>query len=144
MTLEQPQDQAAMHTAISDLDVPGTQSTPFISSHWETGELHMKGNSYPENSFEFFGQVFTWIEAYLAGDNGPLTLRLMLIYMNTSSVKAMMDILDLLEEAHEQGRAVEVNWLYDPRNERVMEMADEFREDYTFPFHIVPTPDEDD
>ncbi len=133
-----------MQSAISDLDVPETQSTPSISSHWGRGELCMKGNSYPENSFEFFGQVFAWIEAYLAGDNGPLTLQLLLIYMNTSSVKAMMDILDLLEEAHGQGRKVEVNWLYDPRNERVMEMAEEFREDYTFPFHIVPTPDEDD
>ena len=57
--------------------------------------------------------------------------------MNTSSVKAMMDIFDLLEEAHNKGRAVRVDWLYDPQNERVRELAEEFREDYTFPFLIT-------
>jgi hypothetical protein len=31
-----------------------------------------------------------------------------------------------------------VNWSYDPDNERVGELAEEFREDCTFPFTIAP------
>jgi hypothetical protein len=53
-----------------------------------------------------------------------------------SMIKVMMDIFDLLEEAHRNGRAVAVNWYYDPRNERVAELADEFKEDCSFPFSI--------
>ena len=49
----------------------------------------------------------------------------------------MMDIFDLLEDAHGQGHAVSVNWYYDPRNERVLHLADEFREDCSFPFEIA-------
>ena len=49
-----------------------------------------------------------------------------------------MDIFDLLEEAHGRGRQVSVDWFYDPRNERVLDLADEFREDCTFPFLIAP------
>ena len=33
--------------------------------------------------------------------------------------------------------AVAVNWYYDVRNERVVELAEEFKEDCTFPFSIL-------
>ncbi|EHQ52973.1 hypothetical protein ECTPHS_09799 [Ectothiorhodospira sp. PHS-1] len=131
-----------MSSVIHELEIPGTQSTPAIATDRARGRLHMAGNSYPENSFEFFARIFAWIQQYLDETDGPLHLELELIYMNTSSVKAMMDVFDMLEEAHAQSREVRVNWYYDPRNERVMEMAEEFREDYTFPFHILPTTDD--
>jgi hypothetical protein len=121
---------------MNTLSIQGTQSTPSVESDWEAGVLSMKGDSYPENSFEFFRDVIAWIDRFLAETDRPLTLDLRLIYMNTSSVKAMMDIFDLLEEAHAGGRKVAVNWYYDPRNERVVELADEFREDCSFPFEI--------
>ncbi len=122
---------------MNELNILGSQSTPSVTTDLAQGRLSMQGDSYPENSFEFFTTVITWIEDFLARDNAPLVLELGLIYMNTSSVKAMMDIFDLLEEAHGKGREVRVDWLYDPQNERVRELAEEFREDYTFPFLIT-------
>lgn len=121
---------------MNTLSIQGSQSTPAISGDWAQGVLRMQGDSYPENSFEFFGEIIAWIERFLAETDIPLTLELRLVYMNTSSVKAMMDIFDLLEDAHSQGRTVAVRWYYDPLNERVVELADEFKEDCTFPFHI--------
>jgi len=97
----------------------------------------MQGDSYPENSYELFHQVFEWIERFLAEAERPLSLELRLLYLNTSSIKAMMDIFDLLEAAHQQGKAVAVNWYYDQQNERVVELAEEFKEDCTFPFSIL-------
>ncbi len=123
---------------MNNLDIPGTQSTPCVSANWEQGLLTMAGDSYPENSFEFFRDVIAWIESYLQDSSAILRLELRLVYMNTSSVKAMMDIFDLLEDAHGKGRPVQVDWYYDPRNERVLDLADEFREDCTFPFQIAP------
>jgi len=119
------------------LNIPAGSSTPGITADWTAGLLLMRGDSYPENSFEFFGPVIDWIERYLQESNAPLRLELRLVYMNTSSVKAMMDIFDLLEEAHGKGSQVSVDWIYDPRNERVLGLADEFREDCTFPFTIA-------
>ena len=119
------------------LHIEGSQSTPRIVADWDQGRLTMQGDSYPENSFEFFGPVIGWIEDYLNESAAPFCLELRLIYMNTSSVKAMMDIFDMLEEAHGHGRQVSVNWYYDPRNERVIDLADEFREDCSFPFEIA-------
>jgi Domain of unknown function (DUF1987). len=122
---------------MNDLNLTKTQSTPAVSGSWEAGVLKMDGDSYPENSYEFFGEVIAWIERFLGASDRPLRLELRLVYMNTSSVKAMMDIFDLLAEAHGSGRDVAVNWYYDPRNERVAELAGEFKEDCEFPFVIA-------
>jgi hypothetical protein len=122
---------------MTDFYIAGTQATPEIRTDWDTGVLHMKGDSYPENSFELFSQVFDWIERYLRESDRPLALQLQLLYLNTSSIKAMMDIFDMLEAAFGESRNVAVTWRYDPRNERVAELAEEFKEDCSFPFDIV-------
>jgi len=122
---------------MKNIAIAGSQSTPEIQSDWEGGVLTMQGDSYPENSFEMFDQVITWIDDYLAQTTSPLTLELRLLYLNTSSIKAMMDIFDRLEEVFQQGRKVAVNWRYDLRNERVVQLAEEFKEDCTFPFAIL-------
>lgn len=123
---------------MSDLNISGTQSTPSIHGDWQAGVLSMQGDSYPENSYELFGQVIEWVERFLTEEQRPLSLDLRLLYLNTSSIKAMMDIFDLLEEAHRNGGGAQVSWHYDRRNERVAELAEEFREDCSFPFVIQP------
>ncbi|KJS33984.1 MULTISPECIES: biofilm regulation phosphoprotein SiaC [Stutzerimonas] len=121
---------------MNDFSIPGSQSTPAIQSDWDKGIVSMQGDSYPENSYELFHQVYEWIERFLGEAAHPLNLELRLLYLNTSSIKAMMDIFDLLEAAYQEGRQVAVNWYYDIRNERVVELAEEFKEDCTFPFSI--------
>lgn len=122
---------------MNDLNISATQSTPSVSADFERGVLHMRGDSYPENSFELFGPVIRWVEEYLGSTDKPLRLELELLYLNTSSVKAMMDILDLVEEAYGDKRDVSLRWVYDQQNERVAELAEEFKEDCSFPFEIT-------
>lgn len=42
----------------------------------------------------------------------------------------------MLEDAHQDGIKIAAVWRYDAANERVMELAEEFKEDCTFPFEI--------
>lgn len=126
-----------MSSETTNLAIPGTQSTPEITADWDSGLLTMRGDSYPENTFEIFDQVIGWVEKYLAAAQRPLRLEMYLIYLNTSSIRAMIDMLDLLETAHGEGREVGLKWFYDYRNHRVAELAEEFKEDYTFPFEIL-------
>lgn len=122
---------------MTDLNIPATQSSPSIATSESAGTLQMRGDSYPENSFEFFAPVLEWIRHYLTEKQTPLRLELRLLYLNTSSVKVMMDIFDMLEDVHATGRDVTVRWYYDRDNERIAELAEEFKEDCTFPFDIV-------
>lgn len=122
----------------SDINTPQTPSTPAVHADWSQGLVTMTGESYPENPFEFFQPLVDWVNDFLETETRPLVLDLELIYMNTSSIRAMMDIFDRMEEAHLAGREVRVNWTYEPENERVGELAEEFKEDCTFPFAIGP------
>ena len=67
-----------------------------------------------------------------------MVMHIQIAYMNTSSVKAMMDLFDMMDDAYLKGKKVEVIWFYDPRNERVVDMVEEFMEDCSFPFKIEP------
>lgn len=122
---------------MNDLYIEGSHCTPTTVADWNSGMVRMAGDSCPENSFEAFGEVIAWIAHFLGASQRPLTLDLRITYMNTSSVNTMMDILDMLGEAHRSGRHVAVNWFCDARNERVAELAAAFREDCEFPFAIA-------
>ncbi len=123
---------------MNTLEITQTPSTPEVRADGGQGRVFMAGDSYPENPFEFFQPIIDWIETFLDNSDRPLSFDLELVYLNTSSIRAMMDIFDRLEESHQGGRPVSVHWSYDPENERVGELAEEFKEDCTFPFTIAP------
>ena len=119
------------------LHLEGSRSTPEIFFDPASGILRMSGESFPENSFEFYKPVLSWLSRYLAVQTGPAFLKVHFSYLNTGSTKCLMDILDLLEEAFLKGKAVEVHWHYDADNDRALEAAEEFQEEVTLPFRIV-------
>ncbi len=121
---------------MNELNIIATNSTPMIRTDGASGTLQLAGDSYPEHAFEFFAPLMAWVKQHLAQGDAPLRLELALLYLNTSSVRILMDILDQAEEAFQAGRDVSLTWRYDSDNERVAELAEEFREDCTFPFTI--------
>lgn len=123
---------------LDDLTLAATPSSPAVEARAAEGLLRIRGEAYPENAFAFFSPVLAWVEAFLAKDGAPLRVELELTYLNTSSIKSMMDIMDALQDAHEGGRQVTLAWFYDPDNDRALDLAEEFREDLSLPFEIIP------
>jgi SiaC family regulatory phosphoprotein len=123
---------------MESLHIEGTKSSPDIAFDHTTGVLNMSGESYPENSFEFYKPVLSWISRFLAVHGGPVTFNIHISYLNTGSTKCMMDILDLFEEHFLVGGQVAVNWYCDEENDRALETAEEFKEEVTMPFNIIP------
>jgi len=116
------------------------KDSPAIRFDPNTGELAIVGDSYPENAAAFYEPVFEWIEQFLSrtGDR-PVTLNLQLSYINSSSSKIMLNLLDLLDEAVQEGLAVTVNWRYHAENQMLLECGEEFAEDLeALPFHFLP------
>jgi len=118
------------------LDIPRTTSTPQIRFVPATNRLLLRGESYPENSFAFYAPIFAWLKEYLATGQ-PLTLDIDIDYMNSSSTKCMLDLLDLLEEDFSKGGKVAIVWHYDRENPRSLDLAEEFREEVSLPFTVV-------
>ena len=122
---------------MESLVLAATTSTPGVRFDAATGHLSLSGESYPENTHVFFRPLIAWVTGFLSETARPVRLDVALTYLNTSSIKSLMDILDLLEEAHRGGRDVALTWYYDEENDRALEMAEEFREDFTLPFFVV-------
>ncbi len=115
-----------------------TKSSPAIAFNSNSGILEMSGESYPENSYEFYKPILLWVSRFCAHFPGEIVFNCRISYLNTGSTKSMMDIFDLFEDRFRRGLQVQVNWYCDSENERAVENAEEFMEDVSFPFVIQP------
>jgi len=122
------------------LFIEQTKGTPQIDFNPQTNLLKIKGQSYPENAFKFYEPILNWVDEYLTVAEGEILINIEfnLPYINTSSSKCIMMFFEKLEKAHSIGKNVIVNWFYDLENERELECAEEFKEDVTVPFNIIP------
>jgi len=119
------------------LSIAPTKYTLGVELDPATGVLVLRGESYPENAVEFFQPVFDWLDGYLAEASHELTLNLHLSYLNTSSTKCLLDILEALQAYHGDRGTVRVLWFYDANDEDILEMGEELAEDLELPFEFV-------
>lgn len=118
--------------------IEATRSSPAVFCDPESLTLRLSGESYPENTFDFYRPLVDWLEQALEEAAGrTVTLDVTLAYLNTGSIKSMMDMLDRMDEAHEGGQAVLVIWRCDEENERIVELAEELLEDVSLPYQIL-------
>lgn len=120
------------------LIIEKTKSTPQIEFDPQSYKLRIEGQSYPENAFKFYEPILGWLDKYLQQLEHSMVLEIYfhMPYINTSSSKCIMMLLEKLEEAHQFGKTVTVRWYYDQDNETALECAEEFKEDLTIPFDI--------
>jgi len=113
--------------------VAATETTPEISFDRHANTISIKGESYPENSANFFAPFFNLLEDYLATESeDAIELNIELVYFNSSSSQVLHDIFDKLEEQAKKGRKVTVNWRYHHKNDMSLEYGEEFAEDLQF------------
>ena len=112
------------------IDIAATTRTPAVTFDFTQHHLKIKGESYPEDVTEFYGPVFTALDNYLSKlGKGSCRFDFELIYLNSSSAKAIMMLMDKLEAAAKKGAEVVVYWYYDKEDDTMQELGEEFGED---------------
>jgi hypothetical protein len=125
---------------LADIRLEKTKVTPAVTMLAAQGLIEIEGESYPENSVEFYQPIFDWLERYAEEVKNHLTVRLKLTYFNTSSSKCILDFLDIVQSVHNRsGGAVEVEWYYSDDDEDMLESGREFMEDLDMNFKLVPS-----
>ena len=124
---------------MENLYIEATTSSPIVDFDYTTHTLEINGESYPENTAEFYDPVLSWLEEYLEEiEDDPVTVNLDIPYFNSSSSKVLMDFFDLLDEAANEGKRISVNWIYDEEDDSTLEAGEEFQEDLeTLRFNFV-------
>ncbi len=123
---------------MQNLDLPATARTPAVIFDFGQNHLRLTGESYPEDVTEFYNPVFAALDAYLAKlGKGSCRFEFELIYLNSSSAKAVMMLMDKLDSAAAGGASVHVFWYYDKEDDTMQELGEEFGEDLTnAEFHL--------
>ena len=115
---------------MENLTLGATKSTPSISFDAQSGILEIRGRSYPENAAKFYAPVYEWLKSYLGSAHpGIVEVTLEITYLNSSSSKALLNLLDILDSAAKGGREVIITWLYHEEDETGLECGEEFKED---------------
>jgi hypothetical protein len=111
-------------------EVPATARTPAVSFDFVRHHLKLSGESYPEDVTTFFNPIFEALDDYLAGlSTGRCRFDFELIYFNSSSAKAIMMLLEKLDEAAEGVSSVSIHWYFDSEDDTMQELGEEFGED---------------
>ena len=125
------------------INIAAGKSTPRIILDENEGQYVIEGHSYPENSNLFYKPVIGWMKESLSAHIDDLRLKIKLLYINTSSTKALMYLFDLMDEAYRKGLPVGIDWYYDEENEMAKETGEEFKEELTLPFTIIKIASDD-
>lgn len=114
---------------MENLNIEKTKYTPSINFNAQNGVLELVGKSYPEDTFEFYKPMVDWLEKYFL-EKDEATLNIEMIYFNSSSSKLFFDLFDHFEELSNDGKDINVNWIYDKENESGLEAGEDFQEEF--------------
>ena len=116
---------------LDKLFIAQSKCTPQINFDPISRVFAIEGSSYPENTFVFYTPMMEWAKAYfLKESDQKTTVNFEIIYFNSSSSKLLFDFFDVLDEAS-NSHDVEINWIFDARNEVAMEAGEDFKEDFS-------------
>ena len=113
---------------MSELNIAATERTPEIQLSSINGIFHMKGESYPEDVSAFYGQVIVAVDQLANNLAKPLTVDVAMIYINSSSIKAMFRIFEGLEAVRKNGQTLSITWHYQDDDDIMQELGEDFKD----------------
>ena len=103
-----------------------TPYCPEVHFNAMTGECFLKGESYMEDMYKFYKPLLSWLNIYTTEIGQPVIFNIQLTYFNTSSSRALLDILDILKLYEDNEGNVTVNWYYDENDPDMLDEIDDF------------------
>jgi hypothetical protein len=113
---------------MSDLHIAATDRTPEIQLSAAQGIFSMRGESFPEDVAAFYGQVIMAIDAMASTIQGPLKVDVAMVYINSSSIKAMFRIFEGLENVRKNGHPLTIIWHFQDDDDIMQELGEDFKD----------------
>jgi hypothetical protein len=113
---------------MSDMHIAATDRTPEIQLSIADGIFSMRGESFPEDVAAFYGQVIMAIDALASTIQGPLKVDVAMVYINSSSIKAMYRIFEGLDAYRLAGNEVQVTWKAEADDDIMQELGEDFKD----------------
>jgi hypothetical protein len=109
--------------------------TPAVILDKDNNTFEIKGCSLPENVFKFYNPVIDWFKVYAEDPNENMELILRFEYLNTSSAKAINNILEILQQTKTQkGTDISIQWFYKEDDPEMKELGEDYDYYFGMPF----------
>lgn len=128
------------------LQVAETTATPKVILDYGKRNFEITGCSRPEDVRDFYIPIVSWLEKFknnisddqiLTHQNNPIVFKFKFDYFNSSSAKFILDILVLINQIHQSGLNVAINWIYDENDEDMREVGEELSDVVDLPFEYI-------
>jgi hypothetical protein len=112
---------------VEDTFISATNRSPEVDFRFTENRLSLKGEAYPEDAASFFGPLLRALARYCEATPGQaVVVDFHLDYFNTSSAKALMNMIQMLESAAQAGAQVDLRWHYQKDDEVMREFGEDF------------------
>ena len=121
---------------MESIRIEKTQKAPLFIL--KDGYIRLSGRSIPQNAKQLYKICFDWIEQYIQKPARDTKVDLYFEYIDTSSIRCVVDILTKLsripENSHKQ---VEINWYYERDDEDSFDLGAYIQAHLKIPFNII-------
>ena len=101
----------------------------------KTKEIFLfKGRSLPQNVSDFYEPIINWLTEYIADPNPTTVITIELEYFNSSSSKAILQLIKMLETLKNNRLDVKVIWCYQEYDDDTLESGQTFSNLVNVPF----------
>lgn len=111
---------------------------PSVDFDADSGICEISGESYLEETVEFYTPLLNWLKKFITEKAQPLTFNIKLTYFNTSSSRCILDILNILKDYEDNGGHVTINWYYDKDDIDMEEEVEDYMLDTDLKINLIP------
>ena len=113
-----------------------TQKAPLFIL--KDGYIRLSGRSIPQNARQLYKLCFEWVEQYLKTPARETKVDLFFEYIDTSSIRCVVDILTKLSRIPDDGhKKIEINWFYEKDDEDSKDLGAYIKAHLKVPFNII-------
>ena len=120
-----------------------TEDTPEVILDKEKALIELSGMSLPDDVKTFYEPILEWLEGY---NNDPpakgTQVNFKFHYLNSSSSKAIMEILSRIKKLYQKGHGLKINWYYLEEDEDMLETGEDFADIMELPVNLIPIEEE--
>ena len=116
-----------------------TGISPLVHFDSNAGVLEIKGRSIPEHPSRFFRPLLDWVEKYVNTTPRTTTVSIFMDYINSSSKRYMLELVDRLRPLQQQG--LKVCWYYEEDDEEILQTGEDLSFQTRVNFDFIPVED---
>ncbi len=125
---------------MDSLILKATHNSPDVKFNADLGTLEISGRSIPEHANMYYENLIQWVKDYVLTNPPKTEISIKLDYLNSSSHKYLIDLLEKLEPLHSSGLSIIINWYFEEDDDEIKETGMECSKLIKIPLKLIPVP----